>query len=266
MKLCRGKLLKPLSYSMSMYVCVTADMERFSDAVKKYRCSCTIDDIRAARTLLDILCETDIPSTLFILGRYAQEEPVIMDMAEENGHELASHGYSHVDLRTLPCSLLEKELSKSRIGSAKGFRAPYYGFDKRMIKYLERYFVYDSSTIPVRTRGLLFQRIHMLTDSLMEIPISTVGVLPLTSMGARSLPGKVLQGAARFILKKDKYLVINVHPWEFVAVPKKVKVPFYVKKNTGKGFLKKFRKFLAFLKALDVEFITMEQIYEHHRL
>jgi peptidoglycan/xylan/chitin deacetylase (PgdA/CDA1 family) len=249
-----------------MYVCVTADIERFSDAVSKYGCSATIDDIQAARTLLDVFCTVDIPSTLFILGKYAHEEPHIMDIVKENGHELASHGYSHVDLRTLPSFALEEELSKSAVGAAKGFRAPYYGFDNRMITYLERHFMYDSSTVPVRTRGLLFQRIHMLTDSLMEIPISTVGVLPLTSMGARSLPAQVLQGVAWFILKKDNYLIINAHPWEFVKVPEKADVPFYVKKNTGQGFLKKFYQFLMFLKHRHVEFVTMEQIYEHHRL
>jgi peptidoglycan/xylan/chitin deacetylase (PgdA/CDA1 family) len=248
-----------------MYVCVTADIERFSDGISKYGCCYSIEDMKVTRKLLDMLCDRDVPSTLFILGRYAHEEPVIMDMVKENGHEIASHGYSHTDLRTVPSFLLEKEISRSRIMGAKGFRAPYYGFDRRMIPHVENHFIYDSSTVPVRTRGLINQKIHMLTESLMEIPISTIGVFPLTSMSLRLLPGVVVKGLALSILKKSGYLIINVHPWEFASVPHEVHVPFYVKKNTGHAFLRKLTALLQFLQKFNVEFVTMEQIYEYYR-
>lgn len=248
-----------------MYACVTADIERFSDAVSKYGCCYTVDDRGAARKLLDTFCEVGIPSTLFILGRYAQEQPGIMDTVRENGYELASHGYSHTDLRTLPVHLLEKELTLSRfLGNAKGFRAPYYGFHQKMVIHLDNYFVYDSSIVPIRTKGVQF-RIRMLTESLMEIPISNVGILPFTSMAFRWLPDNVLKGLASFILKRDGYLIMNVHPWECVEVPQEVEVPFYVKKGTGPYFLRRVRAFLERLKKRDVEFVTMEQVYEHHR-
>ena len=247
-----------------MYVCVTADIERFQDGISKYGCCHRIDDMKVTETLLNILCDRDIPSTLFILGRYAHEEPVIMDMVKENGHEIASHGYSHTDLRTLPSFLLEKEISQSRIMGAKGFRAPYYGFDRRMIPHVENHFMYDSSKVPVRTRGLS-QKIHMLTESLMEIPISTIGGFPLTSMSLRLLPGVVVKGLALSVLKRSGYLIINVHPWEFALVPQEVEVPFYVKKNTGFTFFKKLTGFLQFLQKLQVEFVTMEQLYEYYR-
>ena len=248
-----------------MHVCVTADIERFSDGISKYGCNYRIEDIPVTRKLLDILCDRDIPSTLFILGRYADEEPLIMDMVLENGHEIASHGYSHVDLRKVPSFLLEKEISQSRIKGAKGFRAPYYGFDRRMIPYMENHFIYDSSTVPVRTRGVVNQQIHMLTESLMEIPISTWGVFPLTSMSIRLLPHVVIKGLALSILKKSGYLIINVHPWEFAFIPKEIDVPFYVKRKTGHAFFRKFTALLQFLQKYNVDFVTMEQIYEHYR-
>jgi peptidoglycan/xylan/chitin deacetylase (PgdA/CDA1 family) len=249
-----------------MYVCITADIERFSDGASKYGCSYTVDDVVVTRKLLDLFADADVISTLFILGRYTHENPVLTDILTENGHELASHGYSHIDLRGLPYPLLEEELSKSKLSThVKGFRAPYYSFDKRMIEYLDHHFMYDSSTIPGRTRGLLFQRIRMLTESLMEIPISTAGFLPLTSMGLRYLPEPVLKRIAFLILKKAAYLIINVHPWEFHKIPHEVNVPFYVKKNTGPHFFKKFSAFIQFLKRLDVEFVTMEQVYEQKR-
>lgn len=246
-------------------MCVTADIERFSDAVSKYGCVHTTDDMYAARKLLDTFCDIDIPSTLFILGKFAEEEPHIMDVVRENDHELASHGYTHVDLRTLPFSQLKNELFKSgKLFSSKGFRAPYYGFDKDMVTQLELHFKYDSSLVPVRNTKKMVLTIHMLTESLMEIPISTVGVVPLTSMSLRLFPLPVVKGLACLVLKRDGYLVVNVHPWEFCEVPH-VAVPMYVKKNTGPRFAKKISEFLTFLKGIGAEFVTMEQIYEYYR-
>lgn len=247
-----------------MYVCVTADIERFQDGISKYGCHHKIDDIAVTRTLLDLFCEIDIPCTLFILGKFAHEVPVVLDMVRENGHEIASHGYSHVDLRRLPSSLLEEELEKSGLFATKGFRAPYYGLDKRMIEYLHVHFLYDSSKISVRS-GEYVSHIHMLTESLMEIPISTIWGLPLTSTGLRYLPRYLLESLVRFILKRDHFLIINVHPWEFAQVSREIDVPPYVTKNTGPYFREKFCAFLKFLKELETEFITMEEVYERHR-
>ncbi|KYK36151.1 MAG: DUF3473 domain-containing protein [Theionarchaea archaeon] len=248
-----------------MQVCVTADIERFSDGVAKYDCSYRINDIVFIRKLTDMFCEVDILSTLFILGKFAYEEPAIIDIVKENGHELASHGYSHFDLRTLPFSLLKEELTKSKaFFSPKGFRAPYYGCNAQIIEQLKLHFVYDSSYVPMRTT-LISHPIHMLTESLMEIPISTVWGLPLTSTTLRLLPLPIVKELVSVILKRNKYLIVNVHPWEFAKVPQEISVPFYVKKNTGLSFLNKFCELLQFLQALGGEFVTMEQIYEHHR-
>lgn len=249
-----------------MHICVTADIERFSDGISKFGCFHKIDDTSCIRVLIDTFCEVDIPSTLFILGKFAQEEPAILDVIKENGHELASHGYSHIDLRTVPSSVLKDELSKSvPLGSVKGFRAPYYGLNKEMINQLELHFKYDSSQITVRTREFLSQHIRMLTELLMEIPISTVWGIPLTSTNMRFLPLRIVKRLSHFVLEQNGYLIINVHPWEFAEVPQKVAVPFYVKRNTGPCFLKKFSEFLKFLHRIDAEFVTMEQIYEYYR-
>jgi peptidoglycan/xylan/chitin deacetylase (PgdA/CDA1 family) len=255
-----------------MRVCVTADIEQFSDAITKYGHSHggshSPDDYHALRTLLDIFCEEDIPSTLFVLGAYAESSPSILDLLGENGHEIASHGYTHLDLRSLSPNALENELSRcNHLFSARGFRAPYYGFNTLMVKYLEPYFVYDSSQIPVRSASKMdtFLNVYMLSKSLMEIPISTVGIVPLTSMVLRMCPLSLAQMIALYVLKRDGYLVINFHPWEFSPLPPEIPVPFYVTKNTGRTFTRKVKAYLKFLRELDIDFVTMEQIYELYR-
>lgn len=251
-----------------MHICVTADIERFSDAITKYNRYYLIDDLTTTRTLLNTFCDLDIPTTLFVLGSYAEEKPDILDMIRENGHELASHGYTHVDLRTLPDCAAEKEVKLCcKAMPAKGFRAPYYGVNKTIIKHVESCFAYDSSQVPVRNTNRMDKllNIYMVTDSLMEIPISTIGVLPLTSMVLRLFPLSCIKVLALLVLKRDGYLVVNVHPWEFFDVSYHATVPFYVTKNTGLLFLKKFSAFIQFLKSLDAEFMTMEEVYEHYR-
>ncbi|MBU7015417.1 MAG: polysaccharide deacetylase family protein [Theionarchaea archaeon] len=251
-----------------MHVCVTADIEKFSDAIAKYGVSCSVNDYHGLRALLDIFCEEDVPSTLFMLGRYVESTPTILDIVRENGHEIASHGYTHLDLRSLSPIALEEELSHcNRLFSARGFRAPYYGFSRLMVKYLEPYFVYDSSQIPVRSASRMdrFLNVYMLSESLMEIPISTVGIVPLTSMVLRMCPLSLAKIMALYTLKRDGYLVVNFHPWEFSFVPPEVPVPFYVTKNAGAAFIKKVKRYLKFLRELNVDFITMEQVYELYR-
>jgi peptidoglycan/xylan/chitin deacetylase (PgdA/CDA1 family) len=249
-----------------MYICITADIERFSDAVVKYGVSAKADDTLSTRKLLDLFCEVDIPSTLFILGKFADQEPMILDMVRENGHELASHGYNHIDLRKIPPSSVEQEISKSKsIISTKGFRAPYYGFNKKMISLVESHFMYDSSHIPLRTaKEVSPKRIRMLTESLMEIPLSTLIGFPLTSTNMRILPLHTVKWIARHILTRTGYLILNIHPWELTKVSHNA-VPFYVKKNTSPGFFYKFSQLLEFLREYDAEFTTMEHIYEQYR-
>lgn len=247
-----------------MYACVTADIERFSDGISKYHRIYTIDDIKATRTLLNLFCELDISSTLFILGKFASEQPAIIDIVRENGYELASHGYTHTDLRTLPTHMLKEEMAKSNIFSSKGFRAPYYGIDHRVISHVEHHYLYDSSRISLRAEGVSY--IHMMTESLMEIPLSTIVGLPLTSTGLRFTPSTLLKRVVLSILRRDRHLIMNVHPWELCKISDEVKVPFYVKRNTGPSFLKKFYEILQFLRRNGVEFIAMEEIYERHRL
>lgn len=251
-----------------MHVCITADVERFSDAVLKFKCPYTIDDICATRKLLDLFCDFDISATLFILGKAMVEEPLILDMVQENGFELASHGYTHRDFRTLSPQELTQELEKSsRLFSVKGFRAPYYGFHPWMVQYIQHHFLYDSSQVSGRNKRLFHHTIHMLSETLMEIPVSSIPFIPLpfTSTAIRWLPGSLVKILAKILLTQSRPFILNVHPWECAAIPQQVPVPFYVKKNTGDAFYTVLSSLFHYLKKEDVEFITMEQLYETQR-
>lgn len=63
--------------------------------------------------MLDILKETDTKATFFLGGTWAfKNEKLVLRMVEE-GHELANHGYSHKDCKTLSQKQVEEEIAKT---------------------------------------------------------------------------------------------------------------------------------------------------------
>lgn len=74
------------------------------DPNKKY-VSLTFDDGPGAETtprLLQILAEKNVKATFFMLGQMAEEFPQIVKDVYEQGHEIASHSYSHPQLNAIP--------------------------------------------------------------------------------------------------------------------------------------------------------------------
>jgi len=101
-------------------------------------------------------------TTFFILGNVAKENPEILERINDHGHEIALHGYSHINLSSLSIIDFRNDLKKSiklfkkLIGiSPKGFRAPNFSLGERQgwaLKLLSmNSFLYDSSIFPVFT-------------------------------------------------------------------------------------------------------------------
>lgn len=104
------------------------------DTKKKY-IALTFDDGPMAQTtpqVLKTLKEKDVKATFFMLGKNAHEYPDLVKQIHEEGHELASHSYSHPQLTGLSKTEIEKEVKETdkAIFAATGvlprtFRPPY---------------------------------------------------------------------------------------------------------------------------------------------
>jgi peptidoglycan/xylan/chitin deacetylase (PgdA/CDA1 family) len=55
-------------------------------------------EIRNVGRVLEILAEFRTRATFFILGKLAVEQPRIVKLIDESGHEVASHGFEHLPL------------------------------------------------------------------------------------------------------------------------------------------------------------------------
>lgn len=76
----------------------------------------TIDDgphDKATPRMLEALRDTGIKATFFILGKSAEEYPDLVRQVIADGHEIATHGYSHRNMARMSRAECEEEWEKA---------------------------------------------------------------------------------------------------------------------------------------------------------
>ncbi|PLT34165.1 polysaccharide deacetylase family protein [Bacillus sp. V5-8f] len=63
--------------------------------------------------MLSTLKKNDVKATFFLEGRWAKNNPELVKMIEEGGHEIGNHSYSHPDMRTLSSQASKTELQRT---------------------------------------------------------------------------------------------------------------------------------------------------------
>jgi len=117
--------------------------------------------VETTEPILQLFHKYKVKATFFTLGYIAEKFPDLIQKIVRDGHEIASHGYSHLDIRKLSKEQFEEDLLKSikileSITGEKilGFRAPFFSIDKNnlwALNIIRKYMKYDSSIFPVRT-------------------------------------------------------------------------------------------------------------------
>jgi peptidoglycan/xylan/chitin deacetylase (PgdA/CDA1 family) len=118
----------------------------------------------AVPLILDILDRTGVRATFFVPGRIAEDWPGRVRDIVAAGHELANHGYRHLEPVKLPPEEEEQELLRgqeilSEFGTkVVGFRSPGLEPSPRTVKLLEKHgFKYSSDLMadirPYRYEG-----------------------------------------------------------------------------------------------------------------
>lgn len=115
---------------------------------EKTKCvALTFDDGPGKHTakLLKTLHKEKVPATFFVIGRHIEDYPDALRTMSKQGHEVASHTWSHDDLRQLSTKQIDKELKatakaiKKETGTApKLVRPPYGAFDSHVQKTLKK--------------------------------------------------------------------------------------------------------------------------------
>ena len=112
-------------------------------------------------TILKLFKKHNVKATFFTLGYIAEKFPSLIERIVQQGHEIASHSYAHIDIRKATKIDFEEDLKKSisileKTSGEKvlGFRAPFFSIDEKRswaFKIIKNYLKYDSSIFPVKT-------------------------------------------------------------------------------------------------------------------
>ncbi|MBM4112927.1 MAG: DUF3473 domain-containing protein [Phycisphaerae bacterium] len=194
---------------------------------------------RSTEHLLDLVAAQRRTLTCFVLGLFAEKFPQTVRRMVREGHEVASHGYGHINVNEQSPEQFREDVRRSKgqledLAGAPilGYRAPCFSLgragDWALEVLADEGFVYDSSIFPSPTyRFGRFDwpaspvRARLASGrTLVEFPAATLRwagrVLPVAGGGYhRLLPWSAIRWAVRRSLAANEVFTLYCHPYEF---------------------------------------------------
>lgn len=214
--------------------------------------------------ILDILDKHSVKVTFFSTVVFAQNASEVIQRIIQSGHELASHGYYHSKFDTSHLSSSKTVLEEISQQEIKGFRmARMMPVDENEIA--KAGYLYNSSVnptwLPGRYNNLSKPRTYYKEAGVWQIPasVSPVFRFPLFWLSLHNLPLYLYKYLADVSYKKDGYLNLYFHPWEFTELSDKERFGFpkYVSKNSGVKMIERMDSFIQYLKDKNYPFCTI---------
>jgi peptidoglycan/xylan/chitin deacetylase (PgdA/CDA1 family) len=245
------------------------DVEEF-DMPFEYGNQISFDEQLAISTtgthiILDILRSEGIKATFFCTANYAMHKPDVIEAIVNNGHEIASHGFYHSNFK--PEHLLQSKMKLEEISgtTVSGFRmARMMPVDENEIA--KAGYHYNSSLnptfIPGRYNNFGKPRTWFHDQGVLQIPASVSPVIrfPLFWLSFHNLPMGLLKWMSHITHKKDGYLNLYFHPWEFTNLDDpRFGFPKYVVKNSGQPFAKRLEDFISWGKLKGYAFMRTDE-------
>jgi polysaccharide deacetylase family protein (PEP-CTERM system associated) len=187
--------------------------------------------------LLEILDEAAVLGTFFVLGWLAERRPGLIRRIAAGGHEIASHGWAHRRVETLPPLDFRESVRRSKCcledlcdQEVVGYRAPNFSVGPHqhwaLDVLMEEGYLYDSSVFPVRRPGYGYPGapgdpawVKRPGGAILEFPPATLRVLGLNlpaGGGAyfRTLPEGLVHRAFEDAQRRMVPGTFYIHPWE----------------------------------------------------
>lgn len=187
--------------------------------------------------LLQLCADHGATGTFFTLGWVAERHPQLIRRIAAAGHEVASHGYWHQRIPTIPEATFRVDVRRAKavlenaVGTpVTGYRAPSFsltdGVPWAARVLVEEGYTYDSSRFPITRPGygtsVGVREPHVLiTDAgpLHEYPPAVwpvAGVnVPVAGGGwFRQFPRWVIERGLTQVLRGGQPAVFYLHPWE----------------------------------------------------
>ncbi len=217
--------------------------------------------IEGTKKIIQLLRKHSIKATFYVTANFAENAPNIVKEIISEGHELASHGLYHSDFKPEHLLISKEILEKIGNTQVEGYRmARMMSVPEDEIK--KAGYVYNSSINPIflpgRYNKLNEPRKYFKREGVWQLPASTVPFFrfPLFWLSFHNLPLKLYQSLASCAIRKDGYLNVYFHPWEFMHIGEmgKYNFPSYVTKNTGEKMVERLDKFISWGKKRGYKF------------
>lgn len=248
---------------MNRYVLLSFDVEEF-DMPLEYKFPISAEEqMSVGKKGLDaidpILSDPSVSTTLFTTANFALRYPdAVKQLADK--HEIASHTFYHSDFKDehlLTSRLQLEQITEKRV---TGLRMPRMR-TVSMSEVKKAGYQYDSSInptwLPGRYNNLDLPRTLYRDNGMLRVPASVSPFLrvPLFWLSFKNLPYAVFKMLAIQTLKRDGYLCLYFHPWEFTGI-ENYGLPGFTKKLNGDPLLARLYRLLTDLKK-EAEFIPM---------
>jgi hypothetical protein len=211
--------------------------------------------------LQPLLNDSQIVTTLFTTANFAMQYPADIQMLS-NKHEIASHTFYHSAFEEADLLKSKTKLEEISGKTVTGLRMP--RMRKVSITEVKKAgYQYDSSInptyLPGRYNNLHLPRTIYQEEGLTRIPASVSPFLriPLFWLSFKNLPYPLFKMFAMQTLKKDGYICLYFHPWEFTDI-ENYGLPGFTKKGNGEPLLEKLNRLVSDLKK-EADFISMDQ-------
>jgi polysaccharide deacetylase family protein (PEP-CTERM system associated) len=192
--------------------------------------------IESTVRILNLLKKYNVEATFFVLGWIAEHLPDLVREIESQGHEVATHGYSHKMLTEMNPAEFDDDMARALAitrslvsGRILGYRAPTFSITKDTLWatdiLLKHGIVYDSSIFPMSFMGAysaipgISTKPFRFENGLIEFPLGCArkASLRIPCSGGcffRAFPYALTKNLLTGINKKGDPVMFYLHPWE----------------------------------------------------
>ena len=272
---------------MHKYAVITMDVEdwyhTYFPELDVDRSQSLLDGLDVALSIMD---EEKIKGSFFVIGEIADRLKSRLQKMDNEGHDIACHGWTHHRPLAMPAEAFREQLLKAKrkleeiLGhEVPGYRAPSFAIDDELFQVIMREFSYDSSRIQPQ-KSSKYGAIHLKgfkeiypcvfkNGEFTEFEVSTqkIGSMNMLLSGGyiRMLPWFFMKRMTNRYLKTGQPYVMYLHPIDLSPkpVPKVEDMNFdrYLRTHVGrKHMVKRFKAVIQMLQKNGYEFVTFEQL------
>ncbi len=252
-------------------ILLTFDVEEF-DLPLEYGTSISSSEQMAVgrqglEMIQSVLEDVDINCTLFTTANFALKYPAAIASLSSR-HEIASHTFFHSSFKVEDLKNSREVLEDITSKKVYGLRMPRMKKINAGAVKLAGY-AYDSSInptwIPGRYNNIRMPRTYYVENGITKFPVSVSANfrIPLFWLAFKNLPYSYFRRIAFQTLKKDGYLSLYFHPWEFADLSS-YDLPTVVKRKSGVELLEKLKRLIEDLKPKG-RFMTINSFLETAR-